>query len=274
MSTGVCKSVLIRRLCLAGAGTFAAGADFDPNGRSGNEILCFCVAFTTEVSKYSSITADSMTAEIGVSQQTLEYCRSFLGTSPATTHPPQTLLKPTITEAAAAAISLVCYAEAMIDFITGKDGGIREQRIAISGSGKLALATAFRAIERGATVISLSDRKGSIVQSAGITFEQINTIKSSKSNQASLGSIMRSSFSKYEMVYYPGVQPWQHVPSANIAFPCAIENEMSLVDAKSLAEANLTYVLEGSIMSCTPEAVALFEKCRSEGQGKVWYAPS
>lgn len=272
METYICSRmpILTCRFASGSAGAFAAGADFDPHGKSGNEMINFCNAFIAKVSKYSPMTADSITAEIGVSKQTLEHCRSCLQGG----QHPRISGEPTITNAEASAISLVCYAEVMLQHVENSQDGLRNQIITISGSGKLATATALRALEVGAKIVSLSDRNGSIINPTGFTIDQLIAVQAGKLNHVSLASIMRPMMASGEVAYYPRERPWQHVQGVTIAMPCAVENEVDLADAETLIGRGVKYVLEGSTMSCSQAAVDAFERCRLQGFPKVWYAPS
>lgn len=223
-----------------------------------------------QISKNSPITADSIIAEIGVSKQALERCQSWLQGS----QHPGISRQPAITDAEASAISLVCYAETMLHYVKNSHDGLKNQLVAISGSGKLALATAFRALEVGAKIISLSDRNGSILHPAGFTIDQLIAVEAGKSNQSSLASIMRPMVASGEVTYYPRERPWQRVQGATIALPCAVECEIDLADAEALIGRGIEYVLEGSTMSCSQAAVDAFERCHLQGLAKVWYAPS
>ena len=222
------------------------------------------------IPKNSPATADSLIAEIGVSQEILEQCRSFL---PNVQHPPMSG-EFAIADAEASAISLVRYTEILLKHATNLQDGLRGQSVTISGSGKLAIATAFRLLEFGAKVVSLSDRNGSITCPAGFTIDQVDAVKLGKSNRASLASIMRPTLATGNMTYHPRESPWQHIQRATIALPCAMEEEIQLADAEVLARRGVEYVLEGSTMSCSQAAVERFERPPSQGLPQVWYAPS
>ena len=222
------------------------------------------------IPKNFPITADSIIAEIGVSKEILEQCRSFL---PDVQHPPISG-ECAITYAEASAISLVRYTEILLKHATHSRNGLRDQPVTISGSGKLAIATAYRLLELGVKVVSLSDRNGSLLCPAGFTRDQVDAVKLGKSNQASLASIMRPAVARREMTYYPRERPWQHVQRATIALPCAVEEEIELADAETLVGRGVEYVLEGSTMSCSHAAVEFFERSPSLGLPQVRYAPS
>ena len=232
--------------------------------------MSFCDAFMAHISKNLPITADSILAEIGVSKQTLEQCQSSLQGA----QHPRISREPAITHAEASAISLICYAETMLHYAKNSQDGLRNQIVTISGSGKLAIATAFRAMEVGAKVVSLSDRNGSILHPTGFTINQMIAVRSGKLNQASLASITRPMVATGEVMYYPNERPWQRVQSATVALPCAVEDEVELADAEALIRIGMEYVFEGSTMSCTQAAVDAFERCRLQDHPKVWYAPS
>ena len=223
-----------------------------------------------QVSKHSPVTADSITGEIGVSEQTLQQCRSPLQGAQY----PQISQARAVSYAEASAISLVCYADTILHFVESLRDDLRNQVITISGAGKLAINTAFRALEVGAKVVSLSDRNGSIIHPAGFTIDQLTTVQAGKSKQASLASILRPMVASGEMTYYPAEKPWRRVQRATIALPCAVENEIDRADAEALMESGVRYVFEGSTMSCTRAGVDVFERSHLQGFSKVWYAPS
>jgi glutamate dehydrogenase (NADP+) len=143
--------------------------------------------------------------------------------------------------------------------------------VAISGSGNVAQFTALKVIELGATVLSLSDSKGSLIakdQEQGFTKEDVEKVAQLKLKGGSLDSFAASS--AYE--YVPGARPWTLLPKVHIALPGATQNEVSGEEAEALLKAGVRIVAEGSNMGCTKEAIDVFEDARKAGKG-VWYAP-
>ena len=122
-----------------------------------------------------------------------------------------------------------------------------ETLVAISGSGNVAQYAALKVIELGATVLSLSDSKGSLIASSdkGITQADVEKIGALKLKGGSLESIA----SEGEWTYHAGKRPWTLVEKVHIALPCATQNEVSGEEAKALVEKGARIVAEGSNMA-------------------------
>lgn len=150
-------------------------------------------------------------------------------------------------------------------------GSFAGKTVAISGSGNVAQYAALKAIELGATVVSLSDSKGSLVATEGGSFtpEDVQKIAALKVKRQALTEF--KSESKFE--YKDGARPWTHV-KVDIALPCATQNEVSKEEAEALVSSGAKFIAEGSNMGCTQEAIDVFEAHRkSEGTSAIWYAP-
>lgn len=153
-------------------------------------------------------------------------------------------------------------------------GSFEGKRVAISGSGNVAQYAALKAIELGATVVSLSDSKGSLISEDGtsITAEQVNAIAELKVKRMALSQFDISSAKGLK--YHEGARPWKLVGKVDIALPCATENEVNGDEAKALCEAGVMAVAEGSNMGCTLEAIEVFEENRKQKNNEAaWYAP-
>lgn len=153
-------------------------------------------------------------------------------------------------------------------------GTFEGKRVAISGSGNVAQYAALKAIELGATILSLSDSKGAIISEDGtsITAEQVNSIAELKVKRRALAEFDISS--SKGLKYVEGARPWTLVGKVDIALPCATENEVSGDEAKALCEAGVMAVAEGSNMGCTLEAIEVFEEHRKNSHNTAaWYAP-
>lgn len=150
-------------------------------------------------------------------------------------------------------------------------GSFKGKRVAISGSGNVAQYAALKAIELGATVVSLSDSKGAIIASGDnvVTVEDITKIQELKVKRQSLSDFAHGG--KY--TYVDGARPWTHV-KVDIALPCATQNEVSKAEAEALIASGARFIAEGSNMGCTQEAIDVFEANRKEKKTEaIWYAP-
>jgi glutamate dehydrogenase (NADP+) len=145
----------------------------------------------------------------------------------------------------------------MIAYVSEGKETIKGKRVAISGSGNVAQYAALKAIELGATVISLSDSKGTLIATdeKGILPEEITIIQKLKVDRKQLTDLASTDKFKDKYKYEAGVRPWTKVGKVDIALPCATQNEVSEDEAKALIEAGAKYVAEGSNMGCTQEAV-------------------
>ena len=156
------------------------------------------------------------------------------------------------------------------DSFTGK-------KVSVSGSGNVAQYAALKAIELGATIVSLSDSKGCIIATTedGISPAMIETIAKIKVERKYLTDIASTSDFSSKVKYIPDARPWLKLDSVDVALPCATQNEVSGDEAEGLIKAKCRYIAEGSNMGCTQEAIEAFEKHRSSNSTKdaIWYAP-
>lgn len=171
---------------------------------------------------------------------------------------------------------LVYYVQHMIQYASGGKESFQGKRVAISGSGNVAQYAALKAIELGATIVSLSDSKGALIATdeKGITPDLVNIIADLKVKRKQLTEIANSSEYKSKLEYKEGARPWVHVGKVDVALPSATQNEVSEDEAKKLVEAGCKFIAEGSNMGCTQEAIDVFEAHRRESKNSaIWYGP-
>jgi glutamate dehydrogenase (NADP+) len=250
------------------------GADFDPKGKSDAEIRRFCVAFMRELSRHIGADTDVPAGDIGVSGREIGYMfgayrrerNKFEGVLTGKGLDwGGSLIRPEAT-----GYGLVYYVTHMLE-LAGV-GNWEGKRVAISGSGNVAQYAALKCIELGATIVSLSDSKGSLVAvgDGHVTVEDIESIMDLKVKRQSLSSYT----TKGNLQYIEGVRPWLHVGQVDVALPCATQNEVSKEEAEGLVAAGARFVAEGSNMGCTLEAIEVFENERRAKKGNaIWYAP-
>lgn len=162
----------------------------------------------------------------------------------------------------------------MINYATGGKEGFKGKRVAISGSGNVAQFAALKAIELGATVVSLSDSKGAFIAEGegGITPELVEEIAKLKVARGALADFKGAS--EHKVKYIDGVRPWKEVDKVDVALPCATQNEVSGDEAEALVKAGCRFIAEGSNMGCTQQAIDTFEATRKEKKADgVWYGP-
>ncbi|MCJ1377716.1 hypothetical protein MMC17_000812 [Xylographa soralifera] len=256
------------------------GADFDPKGKSDNEIRKFCVSFMRELSKHIGADIDIPAGDIGVSPREIGW---LFGAYKANTKLWEGVLTGkggtwggSLIRPEATGYGLVYYVEHMIKYASGGKDSFKGKRVAVSGSGNVAQYAALKAIELGATVISLSDSKGCLVAtgSEGITPEQVQTIAKLKVERKAISEIASTESFKGKFKYIDGARPWTHVGKVDIALPSATQNEVSADEAKALIDAGAKFIAEGSNMGCTQEAIEVFESDRKAKKAEaIWYAP-
>jgi glutamate dehydrogenase (NADP+) len=273
------------------------GADFDPKGKSDNEIRKFCVAFMTELSKHIGVDTDVPAGDIGVSgreigwmfgaykKQTKIWGGILTGKGLSWGG---SLIRPEATGYGLVYVSILCstpalkmnvahiccqYVQHMIDYASGGKESFKGKKVVISGSGNVAQYAALKVIELGAKVVSLSDSKGAIVSTCekGVTTEEISTIAQLKVERKQLSEVADK---LPGFKYIEGARPWLHVGDVDVALPCATQNEVSGEEAEGLIKAKVKFIAEGSNMGCTQEAIDIFENHRKENKGEaIWYAP-
>jgi glutamate dehydrogenase (NADP+) len=240
------------------------GSDFDPKGKSDDEIMRFCHAFMLELSKHIGANTDVPAGDIGVGSREIGYLfgmykkirNEFTGVLTGKGRSwGGSLIRPEAT-----GYGTVYFAQSMLqrtgDSMEGKT-------VCISGSGNVAQYAAEKCVQLGAKVLTFSDSKGYIHDPQGIDQEKINFVIDLKNNK-------RGRISEYvkqypEATYHEGERPWS-VP-CDVAFPCATQNELNLDEAKMLVKNGCTCVAEGANMPTTPDAVHYFH------DQKILFAP-
>jgi len=240
------------------------GADFNPKGKSDNEIRKFCVAFMRELSRHIGSDTDVPAGDIGVGGREIgylfgaykKYRNAFEGVLTGKGLDwGGSLIRPEAT-----GYGLVYYVSHMISHATKGEESFKGKTVAISGSGNVAQYAALKAIELGGTVVSLSDSKGCLIakdHKAGVTKEMVDKIAELKLKRKALTDLHTPEFD-----YHAGARPWTHFQKLDVALPCATQNEVSGEEAEALVKAGVKFVAEGSNMGCTKEAIDVFEASR------------
>jgi len=235
------------------------GSDFDPKGKSDNEVMRFCQAFMTELSRHIGADTDVPAGDIGVGGREIGYMfgqykrirNEFTGVLTGKgLNWGGSLIRPEAT-----GYGTVYFAQEML---ATKGDGFKGKKVVISGSGNVAQYAAEKATELGATVLTLSDSSGYILDNDGINAEKLAHVMHIK-------NVERGRISDY-LKKYPsasfvaGKTPW--TVACDIAMPCATQNELHGDDAKALIANGVKAVAEGANMPCTPEAVEAFSAKR------------
>jgi len=257
------------------------GSDFNPKGKSDNEIRKFCDSFMRELSRHIGPNTDVPAGDIGVGGREVgylfgaykKYRNAFEGilTGKGITWG-GSLIRPEAT-----GYGLIYYVNEMLTY--GFKDTIKGKVVAISGSGNVAQYAALKVIELGGIVVSLSDSKGTLIAkdlTKGFAAGHLSEIGAIKLKFGTLESLASSSQSfKGEFDYHAGKRPWLLFEKLDIALPCATQNEVSKEEAQGLLKAGVKIAAEGSNMGSTQEAIDVFEASRTEKAegGGIWYAP-
>lgn len=241
------------------------GSDFSPRGKSDMEVMRFCQAFITELYRNIGPNTDVPAGDIGVGGREVGYMfgwykkmtREFTGTFTGKGLDfGGSLMRPEAT-----GFGNVYF---LLNMLATKGIDIKGKRVAISGSGNVALYTAKKLLQLGAVPVSMSDSDGSIYIPDGMTQEQFDQIFELK--MAMRGRISEFAAENPGVQYFPGERPWKHV-KCDIAMPSATQNELDGDDARALLAQGVIAVSEGANMPSTREAVHEFIKTR------ILYAP-
>ena len=240
------------------------GSDFDPKGKSDNEIMRFCHAFMTELYRHIGHNTDVPAGDIGVGAREIGFMfgmykklnNTFTGvlTGKGASWG-GSLIRPEAT-----GYGNVYFAENMLQT---KGDSFNGKTVAVSGSGNVAQYACEKATELGAKVVTLSDSKGYIYDAEGIDTEKLAYVMDLK-------NVKRGRISEYVKQYpnakfFEGKRPWEQ--KVDIALPCATQNELNGEEAKTLISNGCICVSEGANMPSTPEAMHAFQ------EAKILFAP-
>jgi glutamate dehydrogenase (NADP+) len=235
------------------------GADFDPKGKSDNEVMRFCQAFMTELSKHIGGNTDVPAGDIGVGGREVGYMfgqykrlrNEFTGvlTGKGISFG-GSLIRPEAT-----GYGDVYFAQSML---ASKGQSFSGKTVVVSGSGNVAQYAAEKAAQLGGKVVTMSDSAGYIYDADGIDAAKLAFIMEIKNvNYARISDYL----TKYPNAkYVSGKRPWE--VKCDIALPCATQNELNEDEAKLLVSNGCICVAEGANMPCTPEAVTVFQKAK------------
>jgi len=232
------------------------GSDFNPKGKSDNEIMKFCQSFMTELSRHIGHNTDVPAGDIGVGGREIgfmfgQYKRirnEFTGVLTGK----RTLWGGSLIRPEATGYGAVYFVEEMLKT---RNESISGKVATISGSGNVAQFACEKLIHLGAKPVTLSDSSGYIYDPEGITLEKLEFVKKFKENSSARISEYAK---KYNVDFVEGKTPWE--VKCDIALPCATQNELNEADAKALIKNGCFVVAEGANMPSTTEAVEHFIK--------------
>jgi glutamate dehydrogenase (NADP+) len=235
------------------------GSDFDPKGKSDNEVMKFCQSFMTELSRHIGADTDVPAGDIGVGGREIGYMfgqykrirNEFTGVLTGKARNwGGSLIRPEAT-----GYGTVYFAKEMLAL---KGDSFKGKIVSVSGSGNVAQYACEKATELGAKVVTLSDSSGYIYDAEGIDAAKLAFVMELK-------NVKRGRIEEY-VAKYPsakfvaGKRPWE--VKVDIALPCATQNELNGDEAKALVANGVIAVAEGANMPSTPEAIEVFDHAR------------
>ena len=240
------------------------GADFDPRGKSDNEVMRFCQSFMLELWKHIGPETDVPAGDIGVGKREIgfmygmykklvnEHTGVFTGKG---LNWGGSLIRPEAT-----GFGAVYFVKEMLDTV---NDSLKGKTVAISGFGNVAWGATLKATQLGAKVVTISGPDGYVYDPAGLSGEKIDYMLELRASNQDIVEPYAKKFPGSKFV--KGKKPWE--VKVDIAMPCATQNELNGEDAKALVANKVQLVAEVSNMGCTPEAIAEFQK------NKVHFAP-
>ena len=241
------------------------GSNFNPKGKSDNEILSFCRSFMTELYRHIGPNTDVPAGDIGVGGREIGY---MFGQYKRIRDSYDSVLTGkglnwggSLVRPEATGYGNVYFT---VEMLATRGDTIKGKTVLVSGSGNVAQYAIEKAFQLGAKVISASDSNGSIIDEEGFDAEKIAYIKELKNVRRAR---IKDYVEKYPNAkYYEGERPWK-LAKAEIALPCATQNELDGEDARVLVANGCICVGEGANMPSTPEAVTYFH------DNKILFSP-
>ena len=230
------------------------GSDFDPKGKSDAEVMRFCQALMAELYRHIGPDTDVPAGDIGVGGREVGYLAGYmkkLSNQAACVFTGRglsfggSLIRPEAT-----GYGLVYFAQAML---AEKEDSFQGKTVLVSGSGNVAQYAIEKAMELGAKVVTCSDSAGYVYLPEGFDREKLEALLELKNVKR--GRV--EEFAKqFGLQYFAGKRPWE--VKADIALPCATQNELEILDAKALIKNGVKLVAEGANMPTTIEATDAF----------------
>jgi len=258
------EQVLKNSLTTLPMGGGKGGSDFDPKGKSDNEIMKFCQSFMTELARHIGPDTDVPAGDIGVGGREIGYLfgqykrirNEFTGvlTGKGLEYG-GSLIRPEAT-----GYGNVYFAESMLKT---RGESFKGKTVVISGSGNVAQYACEKATQLGGKVVTLSDSQGFIYDPAGIDAKKLAWVMELKNVKRGRISEYADNFKGSE--YHAGHTPWGI--KCDVALPCATQNELNGDDADKLIANGTICVSEGANMPSTPDAIEKFHKA------KILFAP-
>lgn len=240
------------------------GSDFNPKGKSDNEVMHFCQSFMTELARHIGAHTDVPAGDIGVGAREIGYMygqykrlrNEFTGVLTGK----GLNWGGSLIRTEATGYGTVYFAEEMLKT---RNDNFHRKTVAISGSGNVAQYALEKVIHLGGKVVTISDSSGYVHAPNGFHSEHLDFLKELKNVRRGRVKEIADKYDGFE--FYPNERPWGI--KVDIAIPCATQNELNGAEAQLLVDNGCICVAEGANMPSTPEAIEVFQK------NKVLYSP-
>lgn len=230
------------------------GANFAPKGKSTNEIMRFCQAFMGELYRYIGPNTDIPAGDINVGPREIGYLfgayRRIKNKFSGALTGKDVGFGGSHVRIESTGFGVIYFVE---EVLADKEQSLDNLTLILSGAGNVALNTAKKAIEQGAKVLTLSNSSGYLLATKGLRAALIDELLAQKA-KPDLSQIANGA----DIKWYSDKKPWE--VDADIAIPCATQNELDINDAKKLVKNGVLFVFEGANMPCTSEAIHYFKK--------------
>lgn len=231
------------------------GADFDPKGKSEGEVMRFCQSLVLELSRHVGPHTDVPAGDIGVGEREIGFmagmARKITNSAEAVFTGKNLSFGGSHLRKQATGYGVIYFTERML---ARRGESLEGKSIAISGAGNVAQHAIEKAMQHGARVVTASDSSGAVFDPAGFDEEKFAALQQIKN--AERGSL-ETYAEKFGLIFEKGRHPWG--ATAEIAMPCATQNELMEKDAKTLAENGTRYVVEGANMPVSADALEVFK---------------
>ncbi|NVK57782.1 MAG: NADP-specific glutamate dehydrogenase [Alteromonadaceae bacterium] len=232
------------------------GSEFNPKGRSDNEIMRFCQAFMQELQRHIGPRTDVPAGDINVGAREIGYLygqyRRMHNEFGGSLTGKDIDFGGSHVRTEATGFGLIYMLECVL---AHHNDNFTDKRIAISGAGNVALHAALKAIEKGATVISLSNSRGCLINESGFSEAAIRWAIDTRQRHE---NVLTALGDEHGGTWYKGEKPWGQ--ATDIALPCATQNELGEDSARQLKDNHCRYVLEGANMPTTRDAKQVIDE--------------
>lgn len=238
-------------------GAGKGGSDFDPKGKSNNEIMRFCQALMSELYRHLGADTDIPAGDIGVGAREIGFLngmyKKLSNNNAAVLTGKGLTYGGSLVRPEATGYGLVYFTHAILEHHNDTFVG---KKVVVSGAGNVAQYAIEKAIQLGATVVTASDSKGTVYDPDGFTAEKLAQLQKIKNeDQGTVADYAKQT----GLTYFEGQKPWGI--KADIALPCATQNEIDHLDATSLINNGIQIVAEGANMPSTEQAIHAFSEC-------------